>query len=76
MGQHHFVLVMTQERMFSQLAAKSDLTIDYIFIDEAHKISQNDSRSVFYFKISSMLLNQKDLILFLHHPIFLIQANI
>jgi len=51
---------MTQERMFHLLATKPSLAINYIFIDEAHKISQNESRSAFYFKISSMLLGRKD----------------
>lgn len=60
MGQHNFVFVMTQERMFHLLVTKPELAIDYIFIDEAHKISQHDSRSVFYLKILSMLSSRKN----------------
>ena len=36
-----------------------NIQIDYLFIDEAHKISSNDERSAFYYKITS-LFNQRN----------------
>lgn len=54
---HKYIYVMTPERMLYLINTKSDLKIDYLFIDEAHKLSSNDSRSPLYYdlldKISS-----------------------
>ena len=36
---HHFIFILTPERMLYLLMDKPDLAIDYIFIDEAHKLS-------------------------------------
>ena len=62
---HHFIYVMTPER-FLYLLNTTDKKVNYLFIDEAHKISTKDSRSPFYYelvdKISS--LNSKPHIIF------------
>ena len=42
---------MTPERMLYILIDDPELKIDYLFVDEAHKISSNDKRSVFYYKL-------------------------
>lgn len=55
---HNFVLVLTPERMLYLLLDKHDFNIDYLFIDEAHKISSKDSRSPFYYKVIDILLNR------------------
>ena len=56
--QHNFILVMTPERLLYLLIEKPDLRIDYLFIDEAHKLSGKNSRAPFYYKVVDMLLRQ------------------
>lgn len=53
--EHNFVLVLTPERLLYLLLEKPDFKLDYLFIDEAHKISSKDSRSPFYYKIVDLL---------------------
>lgn len=57
-GNHNFVFIMTPERLFHLLVMKPELDLDYIFIDEVHKISKNEGRTAFYYKIASMLLRR------------------
>ena len=52
---HHFILVLTPERLLYLLLEYADFDLDYLFIDEAHKISSKDSRSPFYYKIVNLL---------------------
>ena len=42
--EHNFILVLTPERLLYLMNSKPDLQIDYLFIDEAHKISGKNSR--------------------------------
>lgn len=49
--EHNFVLVLTPERLLYLLLERPDFKLDYLFIDEAHKISSKDSRSPFYYKV-------------------------
>lgn len=62
---HNFIYVMTPER-FLYLLNTTNKSVDYLFIDEAHKISSKDARSTFYYalinKISSS--NKKPHIIF------------
>lgn len=51
----NFIFVLTPERLLYLLIGKPDVRIDYLFIDEAHKISAKDSRSAFYYKVVDML---------------------
>lgn len=39
-GKHNFIFVMTPERLLHLLIDKSDVKVDFLFIDEAHKISE------------------------------------
>lgn len=55
----NFIMVMTPERMLYTLISYPSLSIDYLFIDEAHKMSEADGRSTFYFKVTDML-SQRD----------------
>ena len=57
---HHFIFVATPERMLYIMSDKDAVPIDYIFIDEAHKISEQDGRSAFYYKIIQMAVQNKD----------------
>lgn len=51
----NYVLVLTPERMMYLLMKDENLTVDYIFVDEAHKITSSDKRSTIYFNIVDML---------------------
>ena len=57
-GKHNFILVLTPERLLYLLISKPELNIDYLFIDEAHKLSGQNSRGPFYYKAVDMLLNR------------------
>lgn len=60
--EHNFIFVMTPERLLYLLIMRPDLNIDYLFVDEAHKISTKDSRSTFYYQTIGILSDRK------HHP--------
>lgn len=55
---HNYVLVLTPERLLYLLISKPELQIDYLFVDEAHKLSGKNSRGPFYYKVVDMLLNR------------------
>ena len=57
---HNFVLVLTPERLLYLLLERPDFKLDYLFIDEAHKISSKDSRSPFYYKIVDLLSKREN----------------
>lgn len=56
----NYIMVMTPERLLYTLITYPDLIINYVFIDEAHKINDYDGRSTFYFKVSDMLVQRND----------------
>lgn len=58
--EHNFVLVLTPERLLYLLLEKPDFELDYLFIDEAHKISSKDSRSPFYYKVVDLLSKREN----------------
>lgn len=58
--EHNFILVLTPERLLYLLLDKPNLKLDYLFIDEAHKISSKDSRSPFYYKIVDLLSRREN----------------
>ena len=51
---HNFIFVLTPERFLYMMIDHSDINIDYLFVDEAHKISSKDDRSTFYYKVVDM----------------------
>jgi hypothetical protein len=55
----NFIFVLTPERLLYLLIGKPDVRIDYLFVDEAHKISAKDSRSAFYYKVVDMLFHKQ-----------------
>lgn len=63
--EHNFIFVLTPERMLYLLISNPTIDLDYLFVDEAHKISAHDGRSAFYYKVVDML-SQKA-----HKPHFL-----
>ena len=50
----NYIMIYTQERFLSHLLNKN-IDIGYVFIDEAHKIFYEDSRSVYFYKILDIL---------------------
>lgn len=59
-GKHNFILVLTPERLLYLLIGKPELQIDYLFVDEAHKMSGKNSRGPFYYKTIDMLKNREN----------------
>ncbi len=57
---HNFIMVLTPERLLYLLISNPTLDIDYLFIDEAHKISTKGSRSAFYYKVVDMLSRRQN----------------
>jgi hypothetical protein len=51
---HNFIFVLTPERFLYMMIDHPEITIDYLFVDEAHKISSKDDRSAFYYKVVDM----------------------
>lgn len=56
---HHFIFIMTPERFLQLLIKRKDIDIEYLFIDEAHKISSKGDRSSFYYKVVDMLFEKQ-----------------
>ena len=54
----NYIMVMTPERLLYTLISFPDFSIDYLFIDEAHKLSEPDGRATFYFKVTDMLIER------------------
>lgn len=57
--EHHFIFVVTPERLLYILNGLESPDIDYLFIDEAHKISSKDGRSAFYYMVVQKLLERE-----------------
>lgn len=57
---HNYIFVMTPERLLYTLMCYKDLTIDCVFVDEAQKISTQDDRSAFYYKIIDLLKQRNE----------------
>jgi hypothetical protein len=58
---HHFIFVMTPERLLHMMIERENIHIDFLFIDEAHKISARGGRSTYYFKVLTQLGKQPHL---------------
>ena len=56
---HNYIFVVTPERMLYILIDDPELRIDYLFVDEAHKMSSGDKRSAFYYKVIDKLKDRK-----------------
>lgn len=54
----HYIMVYTQERLSYQIKIHNNINIDYVFIDEAQKISEIGIRSAFFYKIINCLINR------------------
>lgn len=54
-SRHNFIFVLTPERLLYLLISYPSIELNYLFVDEAHKISSKDARSTFYYKVVGML---------------------
>ena len=64
-----FIAVLTPERLYYSLLKKPEVRFKYIFIDEAHKISGNDKRSIIYYKILDMFKTDNNIHIYFSSPI-------
>ena len=58
--EHNFIFVLTPERLLYFLLGNPNFKIDYLFIDEAHKISSKDNRSAIYYKVVDILSKRSE----------------
>ena len=52
---YNYIMVYTQERLLYHLLKAKNISVNYLFIDEAHKISRKEDRSAFFYKIMSLI---------------------
>ena len=55
--EHNFIFIMTPERMHHLLIERPDIRIDFVFVDEAHKMSERGGRASYYCKVIPQLRN-------------------
>ena len=58
---HHYIFIMTPERLLHTMIERDDIRIDFLFIDEAHKISARGGRSAYYYKVLTQLGSMQQL---------------
>ena len=56
----NYIFIMTPERLLYLLINEKDIHLDFLFIDEAHKLSGADKRSAFYYQFVHMLSDRED----------------
>lgn len=64
-----FIAVLTPERLYYSMLENPKLEFQYLFIDEAHKISGRDKRSITYYKILDMLKNNNNVRIYFSSPV-------
>jgi len=64
-----FIAVLTPERLYYALLKQPDIIFSYVFIDEAHKITDKDKRSIIYYKILDMLRTTPDTHIYFSSPV-------
>ena len=65
----NFIAVLTPERLYYALLKQPTVKYKYIFIDEAHKISDKDKRSIIYYKLLDMLKAHEDVNIYFSSPV-------
>ena len=51
----NYIMIYTQERLLYHLLQIKNVSINFVFIDEAHKISKGEDRSAFFYKVMSII---------------------
>lgn len=64
-----FIAVLTPERLYHSLLKQPEIEFKYLFIDEAHKISDKDKRSIIYYKILDMLKERLPVHIYFSSPV-------
>ena len=59
--EHNFIFVMTPERLLHMLIGMPKIRIDFLFVDEAHKISDRGGRSAYYYEVVAHLSKLKEM---------------
>lgn len=59
--EHHIIFVMTPERLLHMMIERKNIHIDFLFIDEAHKIGGRGGRATYYFKVLTQIGRQQEL---------------
>jgi len=57
----NYICVLTPERLLYFLIRHKHIPLNYVFIDEAHKIAVSDSRSTFYYRVVSILEERENI---------------
>lgn len=55
-NKYKYIMIYTQERLSYQIKINKNMKIDYVFIDEAQKISEVGMRSAYFYKIINYLV--------------------
>lgn len=58
-SENNFIFVITPERLLYLLINKEDLQLDYLFVDESHKMLKKEGRSAYYYKTIDMLTKRE-----------------
>lgn len=66
----NYIFVLTQERLNVLLYSRHNINIDYLFIDEAHKVFAEDTRALtLYSSIDACLMRNNDIKVFFSSPL-------
>lgn len=56
----NYIMIYTQERLSYQIKLYGEMQIDYVFVDEAQKISEIGIRSAYFYKILNQLIQMNE----------------
>lgn len=63
------IAILTPERLYYSILENQEIKFQYLFIDEAHKISSTDKRSIIYYKILDILKKDNKLRICFSSPV-------
>ncbi|CCY07249.1 helicase C-terminal domain protein [Coprobacillus sp. CAG:698] len=68
-SKERFIAILTPERFYYALLKHPEFQYGFVFIDEAHKISDKDKRSIIYYKILDMLKERNNVRIYFSSPV-------
>lgn len=68
-NEENCIAILTPERLYYSFLKLPNYRFKYIFIDEAHKISDTDKRSIIYYKILDMLKSDEEVNIYFSSPV-------